>query len=504
MSGSPGVDRLTGGARDEVAGVIGFRRTSASRGPPSEGNNLSLYMNSDWLGGVVAKKRRGSGGRGTLVPIVVVAVLLGALAWWYVRRDDDETPPVLTMGAVSDVGTNQVKVSWLFVANDATFQSYQLQFHPADMPNQISTVGGTFDDVSKTNHTFQGLASGRAYVFRVTARSDMDDVTDTVAQTTLSDLTGGEVLGVDTDTVTVQWVTPFTTTDTTVDLVWTSTEDNDVPTVKYRIEQSADQTTWTEVVTVDTNTTEHQVTGLDSNTLYYFRVVKTNEIERYDNVVSEEQSATTLRTVAQATGWTIPFTATDTTVDLVWTDSLDNDNDVPTTNYRIEQSADQATWTVVATVEPNERTHTVTGLGGNSTYYFRVVKMNAHDGYDEVVSVPAPRTTDQTPDACIQTQMTAADGAQCHWSNDGDDILIHRYEAEWCCNEYGRNQGYRWVMAVDSEPSETVDDCIRTQNLFTQGARCRDNYGNILGPIHTVGWCCSVYGRGLGYQWTES
>jgi hypothetical protein len=75
----------------------------------------------------------------------------------------------------------------------------------------------------------------------------------------------------------------------------------------------------------------------------------------------------------------------------VWTDSVENDNDVPTVNYRVEQSVDQSTWAEVATVAANTSTYQVTGLDGNTTYDFRVVKVNAIDGYDDVVSAVAQR-----------------------------------------------------------------------------------------------------------------
>jgi hypothetical protein len=173
-----------------VAGVLGSRCTGASRGTSLGKNILSWYMDANWLRD--AANMGGSGGGATLVVMLVVALLVGALAWWYLGRDDDdEKRPVLTMGVGPFVDATFVRVAWQFDANDATFQSYQLQFHRKDSPAVISTVDGTFDDVGKTNHTFGGLEAGTAYVFRVTARTDLADATGTVAATTrLNQITG--------------------------------------------------------------------------------------------------------------------------------------------------------------------------------------------------------------------------------------------------------------------------------------------------------------------------
>jgi hypothetical protein len=216
-------------------------------------------MDTRWLWDV--GKRGGSGGGGTLVSMVVVAVLLVALAWWYLRRDDkdDDDPdptglenvqkaPVLTMGEVSDVGDDQVTVNWTFKANDARFGSYQLQFYPKDTPDEIETVDGTYEHISKTSHIFGNLESGTNYVFLVTARSDMDDVTGTVEMTT--------ALGETTITDQVDQSVP----------VLTMGEVSDVG--DDQVGQSVDQQiTYTVQITVETTHTKARVTGVWAQSL---------------------------------------------------------------------------------------------------------------------------------------------------------------------------------------------------------------------------------------------
>ena len=193
--------------------------------------------------------------------MLVVALLLGALAWWYLGRDDDdddEKRPVLTMGVGPFVGATFVTVDWQFDANNATFQSYQLQFHRKDSPAVISTVDGTFDDVGKTRHTFQGLDAGTAYVFRVTARTDLADATGTVAATTRSPpvLTMEANTNVDTDAVTVNW---------TFDL-------KDDTFSGYEFEYLHNGRTTADGVGTDVTQSSYTFDELESNTPYRFTV----------------------------------------------------------------------------------------------------------------------------------------------------------------------------------------------------------------------------------------
>jgi hypothetical protein len=200
-------------------------------------------------------------------------------------------------------------VNWTLAAGDAVFASYLLQAS-VDHGAFVSETGA-YTDAALASHTFTGLESNASYVFRVTASSDLEHAVGTVEQTTHR-----------TVALPTGWSTPFTTTDTTVDLAWTDSveNDNDVPTVQYRIEQSVDELTWVEVATVAADTSTYQVTGLDSNTTHYFRVVKVNDVEGYDEVVSVTESVTTLQTLAMAAVWTTPFTTTETSVELMWTD----------------------------------------------------------------------------------------------------------------------------------------------------------------------------------------
>jgi hypothetical protein len=59
-------------------------------------------------------------------------------------------------------------------------------------------------------------------------------------------------------------------------------------------------------------------------------------------------------------------------IDLAW-----NDNSTSENGFKIERSANGNSWTQIATVAPNVRNYSATGLSANKTYYFRVRAYNA-------------------------------------------------------------------------------------------------------------------------------
>jgi hypothetical protein len=67
-------------------------------------------------------------------------------------------------------------------------------------------------------------------------------------------------------------------------------------------------------------------------------------------------------------------TATATQVNLTWKDNSNNE-----TGFKIEQSTDNVSWTVVTTTGANIIKYAVTGLTAKTKYYFRVSAVNATD-----------------------------------------------------------------------------------------------------------------------------
>jgi len=248
-------------------------------------------------------------------------------------------------------------------------------FKVASQWTPVASLG----DVS--SHVVTGLTNDTTYALHLTKNTNENSPQTTIAATTLEWAGPPDDLAVTAQTV------------DSVSLTWTEGYAGDTqPSPSYRVMYRLQGGTYT---TVLTSNTSYVVDNLLSFTTYDFKVTKVVDFIQTDvSLTSAVVSATTLRAAAQPAAWTTPFATTETTVELVWT--LTSDGNTPTTEYRIQQSADQSTWVTVETADPigpSVLTYTVSELTASTTLYFRVVKVNANDGYADVVSEIASATT---------------------------------------------------------------------------------------------------------------
>lgn len=149
----------------------------------------------------------------------------------------------------------------------------------------------------------------------------------------------------------------------------------------FKIEQSlTGSDPWTLVRTSLPNTgtgrLSETITGLQRNTVFYFRVIAfaNNGAGDSDATPSNVDCAMTLpvdATNLQAT------TVSQTRIDLTWDD---NNPAGTTSDFRIEQSTDQSSWPSIgdhgATPAGGQKSFSVTGLTPNTEYHFRVRAFN--------------------------------------------------------------------------------------------------------------------------------
>jgi hypothetical protein len=199
---------------------------------------------------------------------------------------------------------------------------------------------------------------------------------------------GGAAAGVGGSTITDPGVTPLASTtvtaspatSSTVNLVWTDLAGES----GYRVERSIDGTTgWTTSASPPANATTSIDTGLAANTTYYYRVIATTKAG--DASVSDVISTTTLLD-PPAQPQLIVTPASSTQIDLNWTDVGTE------SGYRIEVSLDAgATWNEAGTQGADVTTFSDTGLASGTTYWYRVIAINAAGG--SAPSEPQSTTT---------------------------------------------------------------------------------------------------------------
>jgi hypothetical protein len=158
-------------------------------------------------------------------------------------------------------------------------------------------------------------------------------------------------------------VTPTSMTST--QLKWT---DNATTATGLAIERSMDGINFTQIATLGADADHFTDNGLDSNTLYYYRVDATDAAG--DHTYSEVYSA---RTGALPAPTGLTASASDVAeILLQWTDNASD-----ALGYYIERSRNGTTWNQVAKVGPTATSYLNTGLISGVKYYYRVRAYNS-------------------------------------------------------------------------------------------------------------------------------
>lgn len=169
--------------------------------------------------------------------------------------------------------------------------------------------------------------------------------------------------------------------DTQINLTWT---DNSNAEEAFKIERSPDAETWTEIGSVVTNVITYSNTGLTPNTQYYYRVIATNTGGTSADY-SPEAVATTPGPPAVPANLSV-VTSSSTRLNLTWTDASSNE-----TNFKIERSTDESTWTLVTTLGANTTSYSDNGLIAGTKYFYRIFSTNTYGS--SVASNTASATT---------------------------------------------------------------------------------------------------------------
>ncbi len=139
----------------------------------------------------------------------------------------------------------------------------------------------------------------------------------------------------------------------------------------YRVERSTDGIGgWTTAATLAQNETTATDPDLAANTTYYYRVIATTEAG--DASVSDVISTTTLLDPPAPPVLLAVTPSSSTSIDLSWS------NVASATGYRIEMSLDGGlTWNEAGTQGADVTTFSDGGLAPATTYWYRVIAINA-------------------------------------------------------------------------------------------------------------------------------
>lgn len=161
---------------------------------------------------------------------------------------------------------------------------------------------------------------------------------------------------------------------TAVNLTWTAAGAGTDALTDYQVQWSTSSTFASNVNTVSrtaSTTATQAITGLSSNTSYYFRVAAISSVTgAYSTIVNATTPNADAPSVsAVAAGW---ISASDTSVALNWAAPTAY-NSATISGYTIQYSTNQSSWSTFARTGAATSTYElVTGLTANTLYYFKV------------------------------------------------------------------------------------------------------------------------------------
>jgi hypothetical protein len=183
-------------------------------------------------------------------------------------------------------------------------------------------------------------------------------------------------------------LTATTFSSSQINLSWTDNANNENG---FKVEQSTDGTTFTQIAMLASNTVSFSVTGLSASTTYQYRVVSFNDAgnSSFSNTASATTSAAPPALPAAPSALTATA-ASSTRINLAWADNSGNES-----GFKIERCKNPncTNFAQIAQVGANVTTFADTTVSKNTAYSYRVRAFNAggNSSYSNTASAKTPK-----------------------------------------------------------------------------------------------------------------
>lgn len=305
-------------------------------------------------------------------------------------------PPAPTANAASNIGANSVTANWSTVS---LAQSYRLDVATnSSFTNFVSGYNNL--TVAGTSQTITGLNANATYYYRVRSvnTTGTSSHSNTVSVTTILPVPDPPVAAAATSitgtSFQANWSLPLHATSFRLDVSTSSDFSGFVAGYGN----------------LTVGSTSQSVTGLNPNSIYYYRVraVNSSGTSGNSNTITvypmppapTANAATSIGATSLVANWTSVFVAQSYRLDVATNSSFTN----IVSGYN--------NLTVAGT------SHTVTGLNANSTYYYRVRAVNT-TGTSSSSNVTSATTLLPIPDPPVAASATSITGTsfQANWSS---------------------------------------------------------------------------------------
>jgi hypothetical protein len=183
-------------------------------------------------------------------------------------------------------------------------------------------------------------------------------------------------------------LTATTFSSSQINLLWTDNANNENG---FKVEQSTDGTTFTQITMLASNTVSFSVTGLTASTTYQYRVVSFNDAG--NSSFSNTASATTAAAPPAIPLAPDSLTATpvsSTRINLSWADNSGNES-----GFKVERCKNPncTNFAQIAQVGANVTTFADTSVTKNTAYNYRVRAFNVtgNSSYSNTASAKTPK-----------------------------------------------------------------------------------------------------------------
>jgi len=261
--------------------------------------------------------------------------------------------PTAVQVTATTLSTTSIKIDWTASVNHT---AYHVRFGTS---GQVFTTAATVSATVQT-YTFTGLTPSTAYQFDVLAANESYQISSNAASaTTLTPVPPA-----------VQ-VSASGTTDTTINLSWTASQDH----TNYEVYRAIGNGDFSSIAVVSAATRTQAVTGLTPNTAYRFKVTAFNSQHRTDSTIISETTFMSTPTAVSVTA-TVPG---HTRIDLNWTASQNH------TGYEIFSAIGDGAFSSIGSVSAGVQAQSVTGLTANTRYRFKVTAFNPQRRTDSAI-----------------------------------------------------------------------------------------------------------------------
>jgi transcriptional regulator CtsR len=276
--------------------------------------------------------------------------------------------------SVSAQSSTSIRITWADNSNNETGFKIERKTSNGSY-SQITTVSA-----NTTSYTDTGLSSDTRYYYRVRAYNSAGNSAYSGEDYATTNESGSTPRAPSNLSVSAQ-------SSTSIRITWTDNSNNETG---FKIERKTTNGSYSQITTVNANTTSYTNTGLSSDTRYYYRVRAYNSAG--NSTYSGEDYATTNGSGSTPTAPSnlSASAQSSTSIRITWTDNSNNE-----TGFKIERKTSGGNYSQIATVNANTTSYTNTGLSSDTRYYYRVRAYNsAGDSlYSTEYSVTTSATT---------------------------------------------------------------------------------------------------------------